>query len=317
MLKKCLHWIGQLGWNHHEQRPNIFLRISFVCYGLFLIVSIIDSISINDPSLPSKALYIDWNPSHIDLFILSVADQTLISVTIVGSIALGSRWFDWRRLHLATPASWHWIAVCLGGIGVGIGLFSSLILIGLTSGWLAIGDTFTGLVNHHFSRWLFGVVVLSLWIGIREEVFWRWFFLQNVAESLAGWWIITEKQAVPLSVAISSIGFGLWHLESHSSFQYILFVILFGIVLGILFAITESLALPIGLHAGWDLIVVYLMPLNASSSSAIITITGPSLWGSLYGYFHFIVLLSVLLIDLGWNYWKTGTIYLNTSLRVS
>jgi len=170
-------------------------------------------------------------------------------------------------------------------------------------------------------------VFLFSCVGFSEELNSRGYHLKNIAE---GFNIdkIGPNYAVMVAVVLSSMLFGLFHFGSPGVTSLSLItIVLMSILLGIAYALTGRLALPIGVHITWNLFQgnVFGFPVSGTTfPSETVTFfsisqSGPDLWtggafgpeGGLIGLFA--VSMGILLI-FAWARFKEGKISLASHL---
>ncbi len=88
----------------------------------------------------------------------------------------------------------------------------------------------------------FGLIWVSLW----EELTMRGVFLCNAADGFRRW--LSPHRAIAAAVALSGLVFGLAHIAQAGHPVLILIRVLAGVVLGGIYVLSGSLALPIGVH---------------------------------------------------------------------
>jgi hypothetical protein len=110
-------------------------------------------------------------------------------------------------------------------------------------GWFYVGaDSFlVGLLAFAVSR---------LFVAVWEESIFRALFLRNAAEGLAGW--VSPRRAVVAAWVVSSVTFGVLHLNQAPSPVSLSFWISLGLVPGLAYALTDDLALPMGFHFAYN-----------------------------------------------------------------
>ncbi|WP_436902130.1 CPBP family intramembrane glutamic endopeptidase [Halovenus halobia] len=149
-------------------------------------------------------------------------------------------------------------------------------------------------------------------IGTLEELIFRGYVLVNVAE---GSQIVLEgRTATLLAAAVSAGLFGLVHASNpNASVASTLIITLFGLFLAGAYVLTDSLALPIGIHTGWNFVLgpVFGLPVSGLTTSvALIGVDagGSAVTGGQFGPEGGIVALVGLLVGAGllagWLNWN-------------
>ncbi|GAB3030923.1 type II CAAX endopeptidase family protein [Oleiagrimonas citrea] len=134
----------------------------------------------------------------------------------------------WRKL----PA--HFI----GGVLLGMALLS--VVIGIL--WLA--GSYRVLGTNAQVPWLESILMFGLGAGISEEIMFRGALFRIVEESLGTW----------LAVLISALAFGAIHLGNPNATLWsgLAIAIEAGVLFGLVYHVTRSLWLCMGLHAAWN-----------------------------------------------------------------
>jgi len=144
-------------------------------------------------------------------------------------------------------------------------------------------------------------------VGVREELFFRGYLIKNLAEGL-NLPRISSKTALLISYLLISIVFGFFHaFNQNATLVSSLNLILAGLFLGLGYVLTSDLAIPIGLHIGWNFAQGYIFGFPVSGADQHLALiatqqTGPTVWtggafgpeGGLMGVFAF--LLGLLLV---------------------
>lgn len=126
-------------------------------------------------------------------------------------------------------------------------------------------------------------------VGFYEEAAFRGVMLKNISEGFQGD-ASSSKKAVVTAIVFSSVLFGLAHAGNpNASLLGVLNIVLAGIMLSIPYIITGSLALSVGIHAGWNFVLGGVFGFNVSgtvfkNSLILINQDGNELWtGGAFG----------------------------------
>lgn len=174
-------------------------------------------------------------------------------------------WRRWQNAPLGSLDS-RW-ALNLGwGLSVGVGLFGAVFGAYLWLGWTKVAAITTG------GRLPFvaGVTLAALGylaVGVWEEIVFRGAFLSNLADGFRRW--CSRRQARLLALVVSSVVFGLLHLTQVDGVSLLLWIA-WGGILGGAYLLTDSLAVPIGVHAGLDFGFNTLFGLHARTDVATV-----------------------------------------------
>jgi membrane protease YdiL (CAAX protease family) len=223
---------------------------------------------------------------------LAVAIHTLLVVVLLLGL-VGSRLLDRRPLadygfHL--NKGW-WLDL---GFGMALGTLLMLGIFGveLALGWTEITGTFvTADPGQRFGPVILVVFTTILLIAAEEEITWRGYMLQNLAEGL-NLRAIGPQLATLIAVLISSVLFGLAHADNPnatalSTINTMMFAVM---VLAAGYVLTGQLALPIGFHVVWNFVQVGVLGYSGGAKqlgAAFFAISehGPRLWtGGAYGH---------------------------------
>jgi CAAX protease family protein len=175
----------------------------------------------------------------------------VFALLIAAASYLASRVFDHRRMSdygFHFSRKW-WIDL---GFGVLLGalLLFGILAVELAMGWVNVTGSFAPSPGQPFvATILVGVVAVAA-VAFGEEVSYRGYPIKNLAEgvSRARWGIV-------IAVVIAAVYFGLAHTTNPNATWLTTFnIVIFGLLFGTGYALTGELALPIGLHFGWDFV---------------------------------------------------------------
>ncbi len=310
--------IKSLFWNKEQSRLRAFFRIVIQLTIFFIAMKSLAALL----DVPNEIA------SNLPLGIyLAVAGVRLFRVLI--SVWLSGRFLDRRPFAdfgLRLNKKW-WQDLGLG-LGLGILLIGSVFLIELAAGWATISDTFhTANSEQRFIFPLVVFVILFVCVGFSEELNSRGYHLTNIAEGF-NLKAIGPKYAVGIAVFLSSLLFGAFHLGSPGATPISLItIILMAILLGIAYALTGRLAMPVGIHIAWNLFQgnVFGFPVSGTTFPAetvtffSIQQSGPELWtggafGPEGGLLSLFAILAGILLILAWHRFQQGTIELDVQL---
>jgi len=310
--------IKALFWNEKQARLRAGFRILIQLTLFFILMKGLAALM----DVPSEIT------GNLSLWIyLAVAGVRLFRVLI--SVWLSGRFLDRRPFaEFGLRLNKQWWQDLGFGLGLGIVMIGGVFLIELAAGWVTIADTIhTANSEQTFILPFIVFVVLFGCVGFSEELNSRGYHLTNIAEGF-NLKAIGPKYATVIAVVLSSLLFGLFHLGSPGATPISLFtIILMAILLGIAYALSGRLAMPVGVHIAWNLFQgnVFGFPVSGTTFPAE-TVTffsiqqrGPELWtggafgpeGGLLGLFA--VLVGILLI-LAWIRFQQGEIKLDVQL---
>ncbi len=138
-----------------------------------------------------------------------------------------------------------------------------------------------------------GMLAVFILVGWNEELLFRGYRLQNLADGLNPFW----------GILLSSLWFGIAHLanpNSEAKISVAIGILLAGVFLAYGYLTTKQLWLPIGLHVGWNFFegVGFGFPVSGLDIYRLtrITVSGPELWtGGAFGPEAGLILLPGLL----------------------
>jgi uncharacterized protein len=189
------------------------------------------------------------------------------------------------------------------GVGTAIGIGQVLAAVSMI--W-ALGGVRMGL-NPEWSLWaLASGSLLFVLVALQEEVLFRGFLFQRLRDGLGAW---------PALLLLATL-FAVSHgdnpgMEATTTLVATLDMTLGGIVLGLAYLRTRSLALPIGIHLGWNWMQGSILgfAVSGTTASGVLhpTILGQSEWltGGAFGMeasvFSVVVDTSTLVLLLCWK----------------
>jgi uncharacterized protein len=275
--------IKHLFWNRDEARLRAGWRILVYSAAWFILgyaaIYLRDTVSAG------------WLPEVYRTPLLAAIFTLLVVVLLtglVGSLLLDRRPFADYGFHL--NKGW-WLDL---GFGMVLGTLLMLGIFGveLALGWTEITATFvTGDSSQRFGPMILVLfTTILLYGGILEEITYRGYMLQNLAEGL-NLKRIGPQLATLIAVLISSVVFGLGHVENAgaTSLSTINTMLIAALVLAGGYVLTGQLALPIGFHVAWNFVGVGVLGFSASANivgASFFSISehGPALWtGGAYG----------------------------------
>jgi len=270
--------LSRLFWNGDQRRPRAPFRVA-VSATLVLFFVLLLGIVAAVVGVAVGAL----GP-------LSTAVAEILSVAVLTVAVLGVvRVVDRRRVRdigLSIDADWRrefGVGVLIGTLMVAL----VVVLILLTAGSVVRtvltrdGSLFSGL---SVPVSLLATAAFFLAVGTLEELIFRGYLLVNVAEGARI--ALDSRRAVLLGVALSAAVFGLAHASNPSaSAVSTLTIALFGLLLGGAYALTDSLAVPIGIHTGWNFVLgsVFGLPVSGLTTSVAILAVDPGTNAALTG----------------------------------
>ena len=240
--------------------------------------------------------------------VLTVIAEILSLFALIGAV-LAVSWIvdrrQFRDLGLALDAAWR--RAFAVGLGIGTVMVVAVVAaVFLTTGRLdgtlltRDGTLFAGL---SVPVGLLAAGAYFLAIGTLEELIFRGYVLVNIAEG-AGI-MFEDRRAVLLAAGVSAALFGLLHAGNpNASALSTLSITLFGLLLAGAYVLTDSLALPIGIHTGWNFVLgpVFGLPVSGLTTSVALVAVDPgesALAGGQFGPEGGVVAVVGLLVGAG------------------
>lgn len=231
------------------------------------------------------------------------------ALTITLSVFISRGYLDQRSFtSLGLAANRRGLIDFLTGIGISLLMFLVVFLIMLAAGWLRLDGISwqAGSMGETIENLLFYLVIMAL-VGWQEELLWRGYWLQNLADGLNLVW----------GVVISSAIFAVLHLlNPGASWASSLGIFLAGLFLAYGYLATRQLWLSIGLHIGWNFFLgpVFGFPVSGLETPSLFlhTNTGPDwITGGTFGPEAGLILLpglflGALLIRFYQRRWRTS-----------
>lgn len=179
------------------------------------------------------------------------------SVALIGftfSIWIAATYLDNRSFtSLGIGLNKKWMADFTAGFGMAALAMGLIFLIEWSSGWIRLtGYGWGRAFELPYPLPLLGYFAVMLMVGFYEELFSRGYQITNLTEGFSGK-RLTVQQAALLALLISSTIFGILHAANpNAGVVSTVNIIIAGLVLGIPYLITGSLAIPVGLHVAWN-----------------------------------------------------------------
>lgn len=287
-------------WNERENRLRALWRVLGAVVIVIALTTIFDFFVVRPLDLPLAVLTL-----------LSNGFAALVTIVLLVGWA---RYVDRRALRrygFRLDRRW-WGMLVAGGL-VGLIGWGGALATNLTLDWASIsayfsrGDSGLPFVIS-FASFALGWVFVGFW----EEVVFRGIVMRNAIEGLT-FSSVSYRTSLLGGWILSSVFFGLLHLNQARSPVAIGFWILAGLVLGLAYLLTDQLALPIGLHAGFDLGVNNVFGLASVRDAGLRaptivrpTFTGPDGFVGLSGIVNTAWLLVIGLLALVVVRWTVG-----------
>ena len=216
----------------HDIRPGLFWRVLIYLFLFLIVLGLTQSARL---SLLERSL--SWPETTAGAFYLFAGSAGMLAVT-----ALSRRFLDRRPWQgIALPAIWKGGSHILLGWLAGCGLIAILFVIEYMLGWIRIEGNEVAASGWGVALdWIVSGILLKFTIGFTEEIAFRGYIFQNMAEKFPLW----------LALILTGILFAIVHGNQGSG--YFVSVLLISAFLSMTRLGTRSLWFAIAFHGGWD-----------------------------------------------------------------
>ena len=265
--------IANLFWNASERRLRAGWRL-LVFLVMLLVVAVVEGRVRAGLAGRLPDLYED------------LVRALVFALLIAAVLYLASRVLDHRRM---SDYGFHFSRKWWTDLGFGL-LLGALLLFGvlaveLAAGWVTVTGSLAPAPGQPFvATILVGVLAVGA-VAFGEEASYRGYPIKNLAEGLA-----RARWGMVIAVVIPAVYFGLAHTTNPNATWLTVFnIVIFGLLFGTGYVLTGELALPIGLHFGWDFVQGFVFGVVAEGrkyGSVLVLADDPSarLWtGRPYG----------------------------------
>ncbi len=233
--------IRSLFWNPDQQRLRALWRLVLT----FLLLAIL----VGTSQVALLGFFSNWTGDS--LVLIAVLSLTL-TLAILLAIFLAGLSFDRRRFkRFGFHLNRRWWDNLAFGFVLGALLMSLVFLIEWAAGWVSI----TGFLSPDpviFWQEIGVALLLYACVALQEELVARGYLLLNLAEGL-NLRSVGPRRAVWIAYLVSSVLFASLHMANeNATLTSTLLLIGPGLLLGLGFILTGELAIPIGLHFGWN-----------------------------------------------------------------
>jgi membrane protease YdiL (CAAX protease family) len=221
---------GAPGWKRWLVFSPLARIVIFVVLTWIVGIAISDVLHLLLPAAPLMNAAADHSLSA------SAAGATMRVVPVLLAYLLLVHFIERRRV---AELSWRTLVPqASAGIVLGIVLFSTVV--GIL--WLAGSYHLAG--TNSDVHWLAAILVLGLGAGIGEEIMFRGVLFRIVEEGLGTW----------AALLVSALAFGAIHLGNPNATLWsgLAIAIEAGILFGLIYHVTRSLWICMGLHAAWN-----------------------------------------------------------------
>jgi membrane protease YdiL (CAAX protease family) len=243
--------IAELFWNSEEGRVRAGWRVLVFWIGAIVFGLALFRLRDAVPSVLVANVYRNVAEAAVYLFLVWVL------LLLVGSRLLDRRPIADYGFHL--DGKW-WLDLGFGAV-LGALLMVGMFVLELAMGWIRVTGSFaTAEPGQPFVLGILAGFAAVLLVVIQEEVIWRGYPIKNMAEGL-NWKAMGPRWATVIAVLVASVVFGLAHAENIdattlSTFNTVLIAVL---LFSAGYVLTGQLAIPIGLHLGWNFVQVFVL----------------------------------------------------------
>src|SRR5215217_8566840 len=175
----------------------------------------------------------------------------VFALLIAAALYLASRVLDHRRMSdYGFHFSRKWWTDLGFGLVLGALLLFGVLAVELAVGWVHLTGDFAASPGQPFvATILVGVVAVAA-VALGEEASYRGYPIKNLIEGVA-----RARWGMVIAVVIPAVFFGVAHATNENATWLSVFnIIIFGLLFGTGYVLTGELALPIGLHFGWNFV---------------------------------------------------------------
>jgi uncharacterized protein len=280
-------------WHDHGRRARAPWLILIPVVGAVAAMTIVE-LAVADSGMALSAQHALWNLA---------AAVAAVALVLLSRRYLGARSLADYGLRFDRP----WRSDLSAGLAIGVVAVAIPYAVGIAAGWIEVAEVFT---SGDFGV-LAGIAVAVfafIWVGLWEELTMRGVFLCNTADGLRRW--LSPHRAVAAAIGLSGLVFGVGHLAHTGVSPLLLTWVFAGVVFGVVYVLSGSLALPIGIHITSNIAYNSIFARTDSAGSEhYSTITRvdvePDLAFLQYGgLLEIAAFAAVLLLSIGWL-WRT------------
>ncbi|MFC4452057.1 MULTISPECIES: CPBP family intramembrane glutamic endopeptidase [Halobacteriales] len=252
-------------------------------------------------------------PSGDSLF-RSALLRTILTVCVIGLLFGAATYIDKRPIRsFGLEIDGRWGVDALVGLIIGGAIPTVATVLGLVGGWMTVsGVEYTPTAT--YLRDLGFAIVITVGIAIVEELVFRGYVLSNAIEGLNFRWL-SQPVRVGTALGLSALLFALTHPapELVNGLHFLCA----GLLLGLAYLCSGQLALPIGIHAGFNFVSAYVFPTAADPSVAVLSLTvhGPSWLTGQTGFIPLVLQFPAALAIIGYIWWQTGDFGISPTVK--
>jgi hypothetical protein len=231
----------RLLWNDSERRPRAAVRFVVAVLLVFVFLGVA-AVVLPGVLTPNVSTFV--RVALALLFTALPAAAALVAGYLVDRRVVADLGFGFDR---------DWWTDFGFGLALGAGLMTGIFVVSVVAGWFRVVGAFAG--GSPVGGFVVGFALLTLQflvVGFAEELVARGYVLTNAAEGLTGY--VSEQTAVGIAVVLSSLLFGVAHLQNpNATVVSSLGITLAGVFLATGYVLTDELAIPAGVHVTWNL----------------------------------------------------------------
>jgi len=242
----------QVLWNESEGRPRAPWRL-LAWFVLALALGVMVSVPVTVPLLlAGDATLGRWFPGVAPDAVVVVGATVGQNLGLVLASLVAAVVIDRRKLaDLGLGFDREWGLELVVGFALGAVFVLAVLAVELAAGWVTVTGTVLESGTDLPTALLFGVLFLVASTG--EEVVFRGYVLTNIAEGVNGFGSVGPTGASAAAVGATSLLFGVVHVANPGGGVVGgAVIVLAGVLLGTAYVLTDSLALPVGFHVGWN-----------------------------------------------------------------
>lgn len=297
-MREYVRRLRLLAWNEREHRLRSFFRV-FV----FLLIFAILFVSIPLVITPSE-----------DGLVRSAVLRFLLVCGTVGLLLAAAVFIDKRPLHwFGLEIDLPWVVDVLIGLSIGGAIPTVAVALGFLGGWTTASETVFSPTPTYLQN-IGLALVIAVCIAVVEELVFRGYVLTNAIEGLDLRWL-SQPVTIATAWTLSALLFAITHpapeLLTGLHFLGV------GLLLGLAYIISGQLALPIGIHAGFNLVSAYVFPMNADPLVAVVSLsgTGPTWLTGQTGLIQTGLQVPAAFVMIGYLWWRTGNLGISPEIK--
>jgi membrane protease YdiL (CAAX protease family) len=253
------------------------------------------------------------SPPGDELFRSAILRVLLFCCTI-GLVVGAAIYLDKRPVQgYGLELNRRWTSDLIVGFGIGGAIPTVAVILGVVGGWITVGGTGFSLTASYL-RDVGLAIVIIMGIAVVEELVFRGYVLTNAIEGLDLRWV-SETTTIASAWSVSALLFAITHPAP--TLVDGLHFLSAGLLLGFAYLVSGQLGLPIGIHAGFNFVSGYVIPITSDPSVTIISlsVSGPAWLTGQTGLIQTGLQLPAALIMMGWVWFQTGHLGISPTIK--